>query len=215
MERVLSGAVHEPPLHVSPQPRHRAMTSSSRRTFRSSLALFGAALIVACTRPEGAPLSASEKTAIADTLRGLIVSAYDLSKPGDAVARMMSLYPATGNVVSASGGRVSLSRDSLEAGIRAFWQYVGQNMRDPQWKWDQMQVDVLSRDAAVVTATYHVPHRTPAGLPHTIAGALTVAFQRQGGRWAVVQEHLSDRPSDQSADNAPAGVAPAPEHRHH
>jgi len=191
------------------------MTSPTRRPLRATLALVGAALIVACARPADAPLSASEKSAIADTLRGLIVSAYDLSKPGDAVARMMSLYPATGNVVSASGGRVSVSRDSLESGIRAFWQYVGQNMRGPQWKWDQMQIDVLSRDAAAVTATYHVPHLTPAGRPHTIAGALTVAFQRQAGRWAVVQEHLSDLPPDPSADSAATPMAPAMDHAHH
>src|SRR5215203_217662 len=116
------------------------MTSPTRRPLRATLALVGAALIVACARPADAPLSASEKSAIADTLRGLIVSAYDLSKPGDAVARMMSLYPATGDVVSASGGRVSVSRDSLQSGIRAFWPYVGQNMRGPQWRWDQMQI---------------------------------------------------------------------------
>ena len=190
------------------------MPSSTRRSVRASLALLAAAVIVACARPADAPLSSTEKSAIADTLRGLIVSAYDLSKPGDAVARMMSLYPPAGNVVSASGGRVSLSRDSLEAGIRAFWQYVGQNMRGPQWKWDQMRIDVLARDAAVATATYHVPHRTPAGQPHTIAGALTVVFQRQGGRWVVVQEHLSDLPSDPAADSASGATAPSTEHRH-
>src|SRR5215210_5086481 len=122
----------------------RSSTDRSRRV-RKLVVVF--ALTAACTRPSDAPLSTSEKKAIADTLRALVVSAYDLSKPGDAVARMMSLYPASGNVVSASGGRMSVSRDSLEAGIRAFWQYVGQNMRDPRWTWDAMQVDVLARDA--------------------------------------------------------------------
>jgi len=209
MERVLLGAV------LQPIPsRQYTMASSPRRTARVTLALLGAAAIVACARPADAALSATEKSAIADSLRGLIVSAYDLTTPGDAVARMMSLYPASGDVVSASGGRVSVSRDSLEAGIRAFWQYVGQNMRGPQWKWDQMKIDVLSRDAAVATATYHVPHRTPAGQPHTIAGALTVVFQRQAGRWVVVQEHLSDLPSDPAADSASGATAPSTEHRH-
>ncbi|MFL5620119.1 MAG: YybH family protein [Gemmatimonadaceae bacterium] len=152
----------------------------------------GALLLGACSARTEAPLSNAERAAIADTLRTMIVSAYDITKPGDAVARMMSLYPPTGNVVSASGGRVSVSRDSLASGIRAFWEYVGQNMRDPKWSWDEMHVDVLSRDAAVVTARYHVPHRTPRGDPHTIAGAMTEVFQRRGGRWGVVQEHLSD-----------------------
>jgi hypothetical protein len=48
--------------------------------------------------------------------------------------------------------------------------------------WDRMMIDVLSRDAAVMTATYHVPHTTPAGQPHIIDGAWTAVFKRQGDR---------------------------------
>ena len=174
----------------------------------------GVLLLGACARPDS-PMSDRERAAISDTLRTMIVSAYDITRPGDAVARMMSLYPPTGNVVSASGGRVSVSRDSLESGIRAFWEYVGQNMRNPKWTWDEMHVDVLSRDAAVVTATYHVPHLTPRGEPHTIAGAMTEAFQRRGGRWVVVQEHLSDLAPAQPADSTATGMGAMPmEHQH-
>ena len=175
----------------------------------------GALLLGACGARTEAPLTAAERTAIADTLRTMIVSAYDLTKQGDAVTRMMSLYPPTGNVVSASGGRVSVSRDSLEAGIRAFWQFVGQNMRDPKWTWDDIHVDVLARDAAVVTATYHVPHRTPRGEPHTIAGAMTEVFQRRGGRWSVVQEHLSDLAASPAADTTASDEASMPADHHH
>jgi ketosteroid isomerase-like protein len=199
--------------------------TSIRAMLRTAIATLGnaargapllALVVLAACRAEPAPsLSAPERAAIADTLRARIVAAYDLSTPGDAVARMMSLYPTTGNVVSASGGRVSASRDSLESGIRAFWQYVGQNMRNPRWTWDSMHVDVLSRDAAVVTATYRVPHLTPRGAPHTIAGALTAAFQRRDGRWVVVQEHLSDLPPVEPSDSAAApGAAMPPGHRH-
>lgn len=189
------------------------MTEKPRLT-RAGI-VFAALLLLACGGGREATISDAERQTIADTLRARIVSAYDITRPGDAVARMMSLYPPTGNVVSASGGRVSVSRDSLEAGIRAFWQYVGQNMRDPKWIWDEMHVDVLARDAAVVTATYHVPHRTPRGDPHTIAGAMTVAFQRRGDRWSVVQEHLSDLAPQEAADTTMAGAMPMPtEHRH-
>lgn len=185
------------------------MTTPLRRTLLLLATL--PPLLGGCASRDDAPLSAGERAAIADTLRSMLVSAYDLSKPGDAVARMMSLYPGTGSVVSASGGRVSVSRDSLESGIRAFWEYVGQNMREPRWAWDSMHVDVLARDAAVVTATYRVPHLTPRGQPHTIAGALTAAFQRRDGRWAVVQEHLSDLPATAPSDSA---STPPAEHQH-
>lgn len=172
----------------------------------------------ACASPTRDTLDPAERAAIADTLQRMIVSAYDITKPGDAVARMMSLYPPKGSVVSASGGRVTASRDSLEGEIRAFWQYVGSNMRDPKWQWDPMHVDVLSRDAAVVTATYRVPHLTPRGMPHVIAGALTQVFARRDGRWEVVQEHLSDVPaavmdSAAAADSMP-GMDMSAGHQH-
>jgi ketosteroid isomerase-like protein len=168
-----------------------------RLTSRSAIALLCLAALASCAPASGATLTDAQRAAIADTLQTTIRAAYDLSKPGDAVARLMSLYPASGPVVSASGGRVSTSRDTLAAGIRAFWENVGRNMRGPDWQWGAMHVDVLAPDAAVVTTTYRVPHHTPMGEAHVIAGAWTAVFQRRGGRWVIVQEHLSD-------------VAPAP-----
>lgn len=160
--------------------------------------LLALSLLAGCQERAGPTISAEQKTAIADTLRTMITSAYDLTKPGDAVGRLMSLYPASGRVVSASGGEVSTSRDTLESGIRAFWENVGRNMRDPKWIWGEMHVDVLAPDAAVVTTTYKVSHLTPRGEPHVIAGAWTAVFQRRGGKWVIVQEHLSDKPASQT-----------------
>jgi hypothetical protein len=166
-----------------------------RLASRPLLVLLCLAALASCAPASGATMSDAQRTAIADTLETLIRSAYDLKKPGDAVARLMSLYPTSGPVISASGGRVSTSRDTLAAGVRAFWENVGRNMRDPDWQWGAMHVDVLAPDAAVVTTTYHVPHHTPTGQPHVIAGAWTAVFQRRGGRWVIVQEHLSDVPA--------------------
>ena len=148
-------------------------------------------------------MTEAQRSAIADTLQHLIATAYDLSNAGDAVTRLMSLYPPTGAVVSASGGRVSTSRDSLEAGIRAFWDNVGRNMRDPKWTWGAMHVDVLAPDAAVVTTTYRVSHLTPRGEPHVIAGAWTAVFQRRRAGWVIIQEHLSDAPPDVPSSHRP------------
>ena len=136
-------------------------------------------------------MSASEKKAIADTLKRLVVQAYDLSRPNP-VQNLMSLYPTEGRVISASGGVLTTTRPQLEQAIQAFWTYVGQNMRQPRWEWTSMNVDVLAPDAAVMTSTYRVPHLTPTGMNHVIGGAWTAVFQKRGGRWVVIQEHLSD-----------------------
>jgi hypothetical protein len=150
-----------------------------------------ALVTAACASPT---LSPDDRRVIADSLARQVKAAYDLSKP-DVAQRMLSLYPPSGPIVSASAGRMTTSRDTLAMGIKAFWDNVGVNMRQPQWVWDKMVVDVLAPNAAVMTATYHIPHLTPQNQPHVIAGAWTAAFEKRGSRWYVVQEHLSDVPT--------------------
>jgi len=138
-------------------------------------------------------LTPAQRTAIAGEIDAKVRAAYDLSQP-DAEQRMLALYADTGRIVSATGGRVVASRDTLTKGIELFWQNVGVNMRQPKWIWTHTYVDVLSPEAAVFTGTYRVPHRTPRGEPHELAGAMTLVFAKREGKWGVVQEHLSDLP---------------------
>ena len=135
-----------------------------------------------------------DRRAIATAIEQRVKGAYDLGAE-DVLAGMLSLYPRGGPVYSASGGAVTTTRDSLEAAVRQFWNYVGRNMRDPKWEWTTMQVDVLSASSAVMTATYRVPHLTPNGQPHVIGGAWTAVFSKRDGKWVIVHEHLSDSPS--------------------
>jgi ketosteroid isomerase-like protein len=148
--------------------------------------------------------SAASQHAIADTLTALIASAYDFSNRADVVGRIMRLYPDSGPVISASAGQIVSSRDSLAAGIRRFWETTGSNMQNPRWEWGNVYVDVLAPDAAVMTATYRIPHYTPRGAPHVVAGAWTALWVRQHDRWVIIQEHLSDVPAPMPA----SGVAP-------
>jgi len=135
----------------------------------------------------------TDDLALADTLRARIEDAYDFSRPG-VVERMNALYPDTGRVISASGGQVIASADSLRAGIADFWQSTGRNMREAKWVWGEVHVDRLSDDAAVLTATWSIPHIAPTGNPHTIRGAWTAVFRRLGGKWMIAVEHLSVPP---------------------
>ncbi|HVZ78807.1 MAG TPA: DUF4440 domain-containing protein [Gemmatimonadaceae bacterium] len=159
-------------------------------------------MLASCATPGPATrLTDAQRQAITREITDEVKSAYDLTKP-DVVADLLSLYPDSGRIVSASGGRVLTTRDSLAAGLRYFWENVGRNMRNPTWVWDQMLVDVLSPSAAVMTATYHVPHFTPRNEPHVIAGAWTAVFERRGARWVIVQEHLSDLPAAEAMQMA-------------
>jgi ketosteroid isomerase-like protein len=149
-------------------------------------------LLAGCASQNGEP-SATQRRAIAGAIEAQVRDAYDLSKPG-AEERMVALYADTGRVVSTSGGRAIASRDTITRGIHLFWQYVGANMKQPQWIWTHTYVDVLSPNAAVFTGTYRVPHLTPRGEHHEIAGAMTLVFAKRGDKWSIVQEHLSDVP---------------------
>ena len=141
--------------------------------------------------------------ALADTLGGLLRDAYDFSRP-DVVARLMALYAPEDPVVSAAAGRVTTSRAALQLQIQRFWERVGQNMRDPRFLLGTPHVTLLGPDAAVLTTTYAIPHRTPEDRPHTLAGAWTAVFERRGGRWVIVQEHLSDAPPATPPTSMPA-----------
>lgn len=150
------------------------------------------AVLASCAAPS--PQGGAGDAALADTLKARIEDAYDFSRPGVA-ERMSALYPDTGRVISASGGHLSVSADSLRAGLARFWRNVGQNMRDAKWVWGDVYLDRLDRDAAVLTATWSIPHSAPDGRPHLLQGAWTAVFRRMGGRWLIVTEHLSVPPS--------------------
>lgn len=170
--------------------------SSARRTVVAASAAF--LLAAACSSSAGDTLSNSDSAAIADSLKRLVTNTYDLSRP-DAVARMMSLYPAKGPIVSANSGRATTTRAALQSQVDTFWHYVGSNMRNPKWEWTSMNIDVLSPTSAVMTATYRIPHLNPHNQAHVIGGAWTAVFANRGGRWVIVQEHLSDVPAQAEA----------------
>ena len=173
--------------------------------------------VSSCTAPASVPpaiLAASDSSAIADTVERLARDAYDLSK-GDVVPRMMSIYPQSGRVVSATAGRVTTSRDSLEMAVSAFWTGVGQFMVRPTWTWGAMEVDVVDRNTAVMTAQYTVPHWTDRNMPHVIGGVWTSLWQRRSGRWQVTHEHLSDMPraAAELLESRMSGAPPAASHK--
>ena len=165
---------------------------------RMLITLLASTVLMACASG-GADLSPEQRRAIASEIDAKVRDAYDLSKPGSE-ERMIALYADTGRIVSASAGRAIASRDTVIEGIKLFWKYVGANMKQPKWTWINTYVDVLSPNAAVFTGTYRVPHLTPRGEPHEIAGAMTLVFQRRGQKWGVVQEHLSDAPPAMAMD---------------
>src|SRR5665213_1914623 len=116
-----------------------------------SLALVAAVAALACS--DRAPsVNVLQRLAAERAIRAEVVAAYDFSRP-DVPGNLMALYAPTGPIISASGGRITTSRDSLRAGIDAFWSNVGVNMRDAHVEWTAMHIQVLAPTVAVMTAT--------------------------------------------------------------
>jgi ketosteroid isomerase-like protein len=151
------------------------------------------ALVSGCAPAQS---DAADTAALRDTLMQRIEQAYDFTA-ADVVDRMSALYPDTGRVISASGGFLTTTADSLRQGLAEFWETAGVNMSDPRWEWGDVHVDRLSADAAVLTGTWSIPHMAPTGEPHTIRGAWTAVFRRIDGAWVIIQEHLSVPPERQ------------------
>ena len=188
----------------------RSVSSTAVRQWAANLgattAVFGIALL-AFGCQGAAHVSAEQRLAIADSLEALVKQAYDFAQPNP-TQRLLSLYPDSGRVISAAAGRVTSTRAVLATEIAGFWQRVGQNMKGPKFLIGSSYVDVLTPDAAVMTFSYSIPHTTPMGRPHTVAGAWTTLWRREGGRWMIVQEHLSDTPeSTMSSAMAAESVA--------
>lgn len=168
------------------------------------------ALALGCStgREPAGDFPAAERQAIADSIKALLVDTYVFDGT-DPVPRFMRLYADTGRVVSAASGGYTMARDSVQRALSTFWNTAGQYMQQPSWTWGAMSIDVLSRDAVVVTARYTIPHWTPEGRPHVLGGAWTSVWARRQGRWAIVHEHLSDLPRA-VAERVEATMPPAP-----
>ena len=181
--------------------------TAPRRRYLLAVVFGVAALSVGCSNPEN--VSGGERRAIADSLETLVKNAYDFSKPG-VVERLVALYPDSGRVISASAGRITARREVLVSAIGGFWDRVGQNMQSPTFQIGSSYVDVITRNAAVTTFNYSIPHTTPAGAPHTVSGAWTALWRRENGRWRIVQEHLSDTPESTAPLARTDSAAPLP-----
>src|SRR5215210_1297407 len=89
-------------------PMSRLLSPSVLRIACASLALFG----VACGSGGSQRPSAAQEAQIRAQVEHTLRDAYDLSKP-DVSKRMLDLYADSGAVISAAGGSVISSRDSL------------------------------------------------------------------------------------------------------
>jgi hypothetical protein len=147
-------------------------------------------------RAEGRPPPGRRRRALADTLGALVSEAYDLARH-DAVAAAdgASTRPPTPVVLGGRAGRVTTSRGAAQLQISGSGSASPQHAR-PRFVLGPRHVTVLGPDAAVLTTDLR--HRAPhAGGPaaHAARRVDGGGSSGAGGRWVIVQEHLSRPPA--------------------
>lgn len=70
------------------------------------------------------------------------------------------------------------------------------SLKEIEYKIDNMTVDVLSRDAAVLYGRYAMTATDTAGTPINAKPALTYVFTKENGKWKIIHFHVSDPPKE-------------------
>jgi ketosteroid isomerase-like protein len=166
-------------------------------TFRTVVAGAAAIALGACstTRP---PLDEMQRTALADSIEQWVAGPYLAVFQHPNADSILAFYGSGADLAVAENGMVYPSYDSIVAATRAFW---GRPGLTAHYTLGGAHVNVLSREAAVVTAMLTGGVRDSAGVETPMSVAWTAVLQRAGsGGWKIMAEHASWPPP------APAAV---------
>ncbi len=144
--------------------------------------LFAGFLFTACGDVSLTELSNEQIVAIENEIRR---AAHDHIHSGDAATALSHYTP---DAIVASLGYLYPSYDSLASDVRSFYGTIKEvNIAE----WHEMQVIVLSRDAAFLTAKFHWNSTDTSGADLDMDGAWSALYIRIDGEWKIRAIHES------------------------
>ncbi len=153
-------------------------------------------LVAAACKPAGSgAMSDQDRATVAAGVRQAD-AAFWAALPSRNVDSVMAHFAS--NVVFADEGMIFPTRDSLTVAARAT---MGTE-RSAQVTVGDRRITVLGPDAAVLTTTFEEMVVDTAGGSATFKGAWSAVWQREHGRWLMVQSHES-LPSPEAAPATP------------
>ena len=170
-------------------------------TFRTVMAGTAVVALAACSMGKP-PLDEMQRTALADSIEQWVAGPYLAVFQNPNADTILAFYGGGADVAVAENGMVHPSYDSIVATTRAFW---GRPGLTAHFTLGGAHVNVLSREAAVVTAMLTGGVRDSAGVETPMSAAWTAVLQRAGSGWKIVAEHASWPPAAPAA--APARPA--------
>lgn len=147
-----------------------------RRTRHAATLALAGSLLAACTAT-----SVTEATAIEAVLHRQ-QSAWNR---GDIETFMAEGYWRSAELSFYSGGRVSKGFDSVLAGYIRRYREGG--AETGQLEFSELDIDVLSADAAVVRGHWDVDFAAKTD----VGGLFTLIFRKTDGAWRIVHDHTS------------------------
>jgi hypothetical protein len=145
-----------------------------------AVAVFGTRTVL------GQEMPAAERTRVEDSVR-VFLTRYIAAYESRDIRSVMALYPTSGPVASANDGRVTTSRDSIEAGIGRFLK----GMREIAFGNDPPIVTALDSRSAVVTLAFHGTGTWNDGRAFSTTGSWTAVLAERDGRFTIIQEQES------------------------
>jgi len=161
-------------------------------TFRTVMTGAAVVALAACSMSKP-PLDEMQRTALADSIEQWVAGPYVAVYQHPNVDSILAFYGSGADLAVAENGMVFPSYDSIVATTRAFW---GRPGLTAHFTLGGAHVNVLSREAAVVTAMLTGGVRDSAGVETPMSAAWTAVLQRAGsGGWKIVAEHASWPPA--------------------
>jgi len=174
-------------------------------TFRTVVTGAAAIALAACGTAKP-PLDEMQRTALADSIEQWVAGPYLAAHQSPNVDTILALYASGADLAVAANGTIYPSYDSIITAARAFWGRPGVTAR---FTLGGARLNVLSRDAAVVTAMLTGAVRDSAGVETPMSVAWTAVLQRAGSGWKIVAEHTSWPPPPAPAPAAAAARSAA------
>ena len=171
-------------------------------TFRTVMTGAAVVALAACSTAKP-PLDEMQRTALADSIEQWVAGPYLAAHQTPNVDTILALYAGGADLAVAANGTVYPSYDSVVSAARAFWGRPGVTA---QLTLGGARVNVLSRDAAVITAKVTGAVRDSAGVETPMGVAWTAVLQRAGSGWKIVAEHASSPPPAPVAEPARPAV---------
>lgn len=143
-------------------------------------------VLCSCRQPSN-ELTDAERDNIKEEIKQITNSIYESGNRKDAVQLYSNFSDKTTGIFS---GTVMESWEQHKRQGADFFA----SQREIEYKIDNMTVDVLSGDAAVLYGKYTMTATDTAGITINAKPAWTYVFTKENGKWKIIHFHVSDPP---------------------